>query len=51
MGVSEYAYEEMLAAGVLRPLPQRKGGRRERKNLFLRSEVEKTLRIGKESEG
>jgi hypothetical protein len=46
LGVTEYAYKEMLAAGVLRPLDQKKGGRTERKRLFLRSEVEKALKPG-----
>jgi hypothetical protein len=46
MGVTEYGYKEMLAAGTLRALAQKKGGRTERKRLFLRSEVERVL--GKE---
>lgn len=46
LGLSEYAFKNMVADGTLRPLPQQKGKRKARRFLFLRSEVEAVLKIG-----
>lgn len=46
LGLTAYAFKQMVADGTLRPLPQHKGKRKARKLLFLRNEVEAVLKVG-----